>query len=423
MDKVRFLKRLVSDISSNERKSWKEYSKEYLPGDPEGLRQIWRNFKDKYVHSGNWTNVDIIEPEWNEVALNALRSASPFSPENNEKPVLSALKNDGTIMTVEEYCDHYNINFSDVKSYKLVTHTGKAAYYNISSTKIDTNGNSFQEFATKLLEDLSKINTLPKTIDRDEVKDPHLLVISLADLHIGKLADSFETGEDYNNQIAVKRAKQGVEGIISKARGFNINKILFVGGNDILHIDTPKGTTTAGTSQDVDGMWYSNFLIAKQLYIDILDRLLEVADIHFVYNPSNHDYMSGFFLADVIKTYYKDSKNITFDCSIAHRKYFTYDNNLIGTTHGDGAKIDNLPLLMAHESKDWSSTGHRYIYFHHIHHKTSKDYLGVCVESFRSPSATDSWHHRNGYQHSPKAIEGFIHHPNFGQVAKLIHIF
>jgi hypothetical protein len=34
-------------------------------------------------------------------------------------------------------------------------------------------------------------------------------------------------------------------------------KILFIGGNDILHVDTPKRTTTSGTSQDTDGMWRS----------------------------------------------------------------------------------------------------------------------------------------------------------------------
>ena len=62
-------------------------------------------------------------------------------------------------------------------------------------------------------------------------------------------------------------------------------------------------------------------------------------------------------------------------------------------------------------------------YIHHIHHKKSKDYMSVCVEALRSPSGTDSWHHRNGYQHSPKAIEGFLHHAEHGQVARFNHLF
>lgn len=96
---------------------------------------------------------------------------------------------------------------------------------------------------------------------------------------------------------------------------------------------------------------------------------------------------------------------------------------MIGTTHGDGAKMQDLPLLMAHESKDWSSVKHRYIYTHHVHHKTAKDFAGVTVESLRSPSGTDSWHHKFGFTGAPKAVEGFIHSKDNGQVARLTHIF
>lgn len=262
-----------------------------------------------------------------------------------------------------------------------------------------------------------------KKLKRKHKKDAHLLVIDPADIHIGKLCDSFETGEDYNNQIAVRRVIQGVRGIIEKTSGFEIDKILFIGGNDILHIDTPKRTTTSGTPQDTDGMWYNNFLIAKNLYVQLLEILLSYADVHFVFNPSNHDYTNGFFLADVVQTYFKDCKNITFDCSISHRKYFRYGLNLIGTTHGDGAKTSDLPLLMAQESKEWSDTKHRYVYTHHYHHKIAKDFIGVTVESLRSPSGTDSWHHRNGFQHAPKAVEGFLHHKEHGQIARFTHLF
>jgi hypothetical protein len=337
---------------------------------------------------------------------------------------LSALRADGTIMSIEEYCKAYTIPFEDVRTYKLVTHTGKGAYYNIASNPIV--GEGVAEFQKMLLESISEIANKPTSIIREKSStnlEGHLLVVDPADVHIGKLAESFEVGEDYNSQIAVQRVREGIEGILEKAKGFNIDKILFVGGNDILHIDSPKRTTTSGTNQDTDGMWYSNFITAKKLYIEVLNRLLEVADVHFVFNPSNHDYMTGFFLADVIQTYFKDCKNITFDCSIAHRKYFVYGSNLIGTAHGDGGKMADLPLTMAHESPEWSSCKHRYFYIHHYHHKFSKDYQGVCVEALRSPSGTDSWHHRNQFHHAPKAIEGFLHHKEFGQIARLTNLF
>ena len=283
---------------------------------------------------------------------------------------------------------------------------------------------NYDRIREAILNDIDTHTPKYEIFKREGSDDSHLLVIDPADVHIGKLCDAFETGETYDNQIAVKRVLEGVQGILEKSKGFNIDKILFIGGNDILHIDTPRRTTTAGTPQDTDGMWYSNFLIAKQLYVEILERLLTVADVHFTFNPSNHDYVHGFFLADVIRTWFKDCKQITFDCSISHRKAFKYGQNLIGTTHGDGAKNQDLPLLMATEFPLWwSQTKYRYVYTHHVHHKFSKDYIGVTVESLRSPSGTDSWHHIKGFQHSPKAVEGFIHHKVNGQVARISHLF
>jgi len=260
-------------------------------------------------------------------------------------------------------------------------------------------------------------------IETIKSEDTHLLVIDIADLHIGKLATAFETGEDYNSQIAVKRAKDGLQGILNKAKGFNIDKVLFVAGNDILHTDNTRRTTTGGTPQDTDGMWYDNFIMAKNLYIDLLEKLISFAEVEVVYNPSNHDLTHGFFLMQLIEAHFSKS-TINFNVDLKHRKAFKYGNNLIGTTHGDGAKIEHLPLLLATEFPIlWSETKHRYIYSHHIHHKTSKDFIGVTFETLRSPSGSDSWHHKNGYTGVPKAVEGYIHHKDFGQIARLTHVF
>jgi hypothetical protein len=115
---------------------------------------------------------------------------------------------------------------------------------------------------------------------------------------------------------------------------------------------------------------------------------------------------------------------IKFNVDLLHRKAFKYGNNLIGTTHGDGAKIEHLPLLLATEFPIlWSETKHRYIYSHHIHHKTSKDFIGCTFETLRSPSGSDSWHKKMGFCGVPRAVEGYIHHKEFGQIARLTHIF
>jgi hypothetical protein len=336
---------------------------------------------------------------------------------------LSALKHDGTIMNIKEYCDVYKIPYDEVRTYKLVTHNSKGAYYNIASNPLK--GDAFNEFYDRLLKEIAELPNLPiKTKLVPQVgTESYLLVLDPCDIHIGKLSEVFETGDEYNSNIAVQRVLEGIEGIIEKVKGFPIDQILFVLGNDILHTDNAKRTTTSGTPQDTHLSWYSNFLLAKQLYIDIIDRISGISNVHCSFNPSNHDFVHGFFLADVIKTYFKGCEGITFDTDLRHRKYFTYHNNLIGLTHGDGAKTVDLGPLMAHEAEDWGKCKHRYIYTHHTHHKTAKDYIGVTVESLRSPSGTDAWHDRNGYSGVPKAIEGFLHSKTQGQIARITHIF
>jgi hypothetical protein len=322
---------------------------------------------------------------------------------------------------IKEATDEAGVDDKDVKHGWLKTKQASLFFKNPNFKQEELN--EIQRIKDECIKEVKIYAPKYHAIEIIKSTDTHLLVIDIADLHIGKLATAFETGEDYNSQIAVKRAKDGLQGILDKSKGFHIDKVLFVAGNDILHTDNTKRSTTAGTPQDTDGMWYDNFIMAKNLYIDLLEKLLSFAEVEVVYNPSNHDLTHGFFLMQLIEAHFSKS-TINFNVDLKHRKASKYGNNLIGTTHGDGAKIENLPLLLATEFPIlWSETKHRYIYSHHIHHKTSKDFIGVTFETLRSPSGSDSWHHKNGYTGVPKAVEGYIHHKDFGQIARLTHVF
>tara|TARA_R110001592_G_scaffold79084_2_gene236896 strand:+ start:9189 stop:10244 length:1056 start_codon:yes stop_codon:yes gene_type:complete len=282
----------------------------------------------------------------------------------------------------------------------------------------------------KSIEDLiSKYSPKYPSIDYPKREDGHLLIINPADVHIGKYADALETGEEYNVEIAKNRVREGVKGILRNAEGFNIDKILFCIGNDILHTDNTMGSTTRLTPQDTDKKWYRHFTEALELYVEIVEMLMQIAPVDCIHSMSNHDYMSGFHLAHALKSWYRNTDAVTVDADPKHRKYYTYKNSMIGLTHGDGAKLNTLPLLMAQEEPlMWSYTKYRYWYLHHLHHKqrykfmTSFDNIGVTVEFLRSPSASDSWHYQKGYTGSVKAVEGFIH-SEYGQIAHLTHIF
>jgi hypothetical protein len=283
---------------------------------------------------------------------------------------------------------------------------------------------SYDNFKDDFKQFVSNIAPKHSKIKRKEISEGHCLLIDPADIHINKLCDAYETGEDYNSQIAVQRVLDGIHSTIEKSKGFNIDKIILIVGNDVLNADTTSNTTTKGTPQDVHLKWFSAFKMAKQLYIDVIDTLVKIADLEIVYNTSNHDEMSGFFLMDSICSWYKSHPNITFNESPAPRKYSVYGNNLIGTTHGDGAKTTDLPMLMVHEaSEHWHNCKHRYFFSHHIHHKMSKDMMSVQIESLRSPSPADSWHNKQGYKFAPLAVEGFLFHKTHGQIARFTTLF
>jgi hypothetical protein len=261
-------------------------------------------------------------------------------------------------------------------------------------------------------------------------KGNHLLVINPADIHIGKYANELETGEQYDCETAVVRVLEGIEGLIQKSKGFDIDRVLFCVGNDVLHIDNVYNTTTKGTHQDTDGKWWEHYEIALMLYVKCIETLRQIAPVDVIHSMSNHDYQSGFHLAHTLKSWFRKTEDVSFDITVANRKYYNYGNNLIGLEHGDGAKMDKLPLLMAQEKPEmWSKSKFRYWYLHHIHHKVkhkwldAKDYIGVTVEYMRSPSSADSWHSRKGFCGAYKACEAFVHDKESGQVARLTHYF
>jgi hypothetical protein len=265
---------------------------------------------------------------------------------------------------LEEKCVEVGLPVENVSNY----------WYKGKHFSIHVNGKevSLWDVKDQIVEEMKKHSPKYPTLKYPKVKDGHLLVIDPADMHIGKLCKAFETGDEYNHKIAIERIKAGTQGILQKVSAFPIDKVLLIIGNDMLHVDNAKSSTTGGTPQDTELMWYDAFNVAFKLQIELIEMLLTVAEVEVQYDPSNHDYLTGFFLAQSIAAWFRNCKGVTFNVSPSHRKYFKYGKNLIGTTHGDGAKETDLGYLMAHESKSWNDCPHRYFYTHPCTTKEAK---------------------------------------------------
>lgn len=288
---------------------------------------------------------------------------------------------------------------------------------------------------------------------RTTAKGSQLLVLDLADVHFLKLSVKTETGYEYNRQVARHRMIEGTKELLKQVSGLNIGHILFVLGNDILHIDNPRSTTTNGTFQNVDGTIFQGYLDASAALEEAVLEAAEVAPVDLLHCMSNHDWVTGFGLSQTVaaRTMMK-SKRVRatpYNMSEAHYKYFRFGSNLLGFTHGNGAKEEKLYGLMVKDAREHiSECKNLYWYLHHVHHKVrktrgeieylkEKDHNGMTaivaggpriegeqinIEYVRSPSAPDSWHSINGYVNL-QAVECFVHHPEYGQKARFTEYF
>lgn len=271
----------------------------------------------------------------------------------------------------------------------------------------------------------------------------NLLVVDLADVHVGKLCVESEVGYHYDRDRAIHRMVEGTRTLLAKARGHEVGRILLILGNDILHTDNARGQTTSGTPQDTSGSIYQMYSGALLGYIQVAEMLAEHAPVDLLYVPSNHDQLMGWALSGAVALALKNHPRVSssdYNLSALSRKYYRFEKNLIGLTHGHGEKEKDLYSLMMTEARAHvTACGHRYWYRHHTHHKSrsrggverEKDHIGMTImssgnqllegdveiEVVRSPSPPDNWHSLHGYVNR-QAVECFIHHPLEGQTAR-----
>lgn len=272
---------------------------------------------------------------------------------------------------------------------------------------------SFNELKQSFIDEMNRYSPKYPVIKRTKVKDAHCLIVNITDVHIGE-----------NTQEMLKRCNLALDEIVNYSSLFPIEKIIFVGGNDIIHVDTMHHTTTKGTQLHAEMSPQEIFLTAKLLYISLIERLLTIADVHYIHIPDNHGELSGFHLSELIAAWFNNNKHVTFDTSSEFRKCVVYGQNFLAFAHGHGVKDNERPLDFATVfAQQWGQTTFRYGYLGHIHHNKSiiskhiKEQPGIELQWLRSTQLRNPYEKLNGY-HSSAGVSTFIHHPTKGQIAR-----
>jgi len=283
--------------------------------------------------------------------------------------------------------------------------------------KTQKSGHSHEEIAEVFNEALGEFRCIkvepPAHVDSDLVA-----VYPMGDPHIGMLAHHEETGEDFDLKIAATDLRKATQALVDRSPNTENCVILNLG--DFFHSDNQSNRTArSGNSLDVDGRWHKVLRVGIDLMCEIVTSALSKHKNILVKNIiGNHDDHSAYVLSLAMAKYFHDEPRVFVDISPSKFWYYQFGKVLIGSAHGDTAKPEKLPQIMAADKpKEWGDTEYRYWYTGHIHSRNSIEFAGCTWESFRTLAAKDAWHSGAGYR-SGRDMSCIIIHKDFGEVGR-----
>ncbi len=239
--------------------------------------------------------------------------------------------------------------------------------------------------------------------------DGKLLELNIADLHLGKLAWSGDSGDTYNHEIARERFFYIINDVITRTKDYGFERVLFVWCNDFYHFDGPSKTTTNGTPQDASLQYEQMFELGCEMLVQAIDLLSQIAPVTTMYVASNHDRHVSYFATKYLYAWYRNNPNITIDSRALSRKTVRFGKCLIGFTHGDKEKKRIKEWMQVEYAPDWGETIYREVHAAHIHSERSiEEDGGQIIRYISSPTGTDKWHHNGAYVGAIQKGQAFI---------------
>lgn len=273
-----------------------------------------------------------------------------------------------------------------------------------------------QAMREALLEGLPRAKPLspPRHADNDL-----LTVYPQGDPHAGLYSWKEETGQAFDLAEYERVTMAAIDRLVASAAPSA--HALFIDLGDSLHADNNASRTKSGHHLDTHGRHAEVVRSVIRCKRHHIARMLEKhRHVTVRINPGNHDGVTALMLAEMMAMIYENEPRVTVATSPNPYWFHGFGSNLIGTTHGDGAKGANLPLLMAVDAPAlWleSEHGSRVWFVGHVHHKDVKDYPGVTVEYCRTLAAPDIWSHASGYR-SKRDMQAVTFHRQDGEVER-----
>ena len=199
-----------------------------------------------------------------------------YTPQKN----FSAIGENGSLLSIEEYCKNYNLDFSKLKSYKLISHSGTPFFNCVFFEEVVESMVTEEELKALILKGFEgvKYNHIEKATKN------RVGVVKIADLHLGAYVDNLIRSKSFSIDILAKKLSEAVNDI--NERGYSKVHIHILGDliesfTGLSHKNTWKGLDKAMVGAEAVK------LVVKILHETFLSRITNLGEIKVV--AGNHD--------------------------------------------------------------------------------------------------------------------------------------
>jgi hypothetical protein len=288
--------------------------------------------------------------------------------------------------------------------------------------------------AEKILEELRQASPHVPLMNHkiDISRGKRMLEVSVMDAHFGLACYAPGADQDYDLATARRLYLEAIREILHLGQAYgDIDEILFVAGNDMLHAEPMPShkSITHGTASGVDQpemlAWHHVYVYAERTLKLAIEVCSQVAPVRVLVIPGNHDRYSAFTLGRVMNAYFENNENVTVDCDPSPYKFVEWGVNLLGFEHGHSVAPIRLASLMANEKPEaWGRCPYREWHLGDQHRKgtakpSSFEEQGVSIEYLPSIVAPNEWHRIKAFNHQKRGALGYIWDADDGPIARV----
>ncbi len=285
-------------------------------------------------------------------------------------------------------------------------------------------------FVDRLLKSPYKPRQLKKARVR---QDSVLLEWCPYDQHHGMLAWGPEVDESYDLKISADFFAQAVVKVLDTAANYRLGQIVIPIGQDWFHCNDPSNETPfAKHHLDVEGRLIKVFETGYWALFKAIEQFRQVAPVHILWVPGNHDPETSYYLVRALAAHYMDldgnyRKGVTADFTPRSRKVYSWGNSCIGFSHpiSKGSWEKQRGIFSEVFKREWADARYHEIHTGHLHKVMEysfmqADTLGshTVIRMLPSLCATDKWHWEQGFVEKNRASASFIWSKNEGLVCQ-----